>query len=142
MAANIIDTDEQVRRSALQADFGPVPPHWPKYARMCELLMSYSGRLDRERLFSFLRDHIPEPKEASICGHNATLDGFRFSPTLNRAWFIPGPPCQHEASEYELSACLAFIDALIAATRDGLDHARVDGGDEIDRRVQIRFGHA
>ena len=102
MAANIIYTDEQVRRSALQADFGPVPPHWPKYARMCDLLMSYSGRLDRERLFSFLRDHVPEPKEASICGHNATLDGFLFSPTLNRAWFIPGPPCQHEASEYEI----------------------------------------
>jgi isopenicillin-N N-acyltransferase-like protein len=102
MAANIIYTDEEVRRSAHQEDFGPLPPFWAKYARMCELLLSHSGRITREHLFAFMRDHVPEPKWASICGHNGTLDGFLFSPSLGEAWFIPGPPCQNEAQQYQV----------------------------------------
>jgi len=101
-AANIMYTDEQVRRASQQDEPGLPPPHWAKYARMCELLLSYSGRLDRETLFGFMRNHVAEPKWASICGHNGTLDGFLFSPSSNQAWFIPGPPCRHEAQAFEL----------------------------------------
>jgi hypothetical protein len=62
--------------------------------------------MDRDILTSFLRDHVEDPRTASICCHPdgaepsfawGTLDGLIFSPSLNQVWFIPGPPCRNQA---------------------------------------------
>jgi hypothetical protein len=106
MAANIIYTDEAVRQSVQQEEEGALLVYWPKYARMCQLLLSYSGRLTRDLLLSFMRGHLPDLPNHSTCEHGErgwTLDGMLFSPTAQKAWFLPGPPCTSDkVHEYAL----------------------------------------
>lgn len=102
--AHALFTAEGVRATVGQPDAGRAVGYHARYARLCELLLSHSGRMDHNVLAGFLRDHVEETATASICRHPdetksewawGTLDGLLFSPSLNQSWFIPGPPCQN-----------------------------------------------
>jgi len=107
MASHWIYVDEDVRRAAHGELPGAELPANARYDRMCKLLLSNSGRLSRDKLFSFQRDHAHGVAAAAICCHQpganaGTMDAMLFSPSQGKAWFTPGPPCQNQPQMFEV----------------------------------------
>lgn len=106
-AAHWIYIDPDVRRVAHGEALGAELPANPRYDRICKMLMSNSGRLSWELLSAFQRDHANGNADAAICCHRpganaGTMDAFIFSPSQGKAWFTPGPPCQHQPQMFEV----------------------------------------
>ncbi|MCG3148987.1 MAG: hypothetical protein PCFJNLEI_02439 [Verrucomicrobiae bacterium] len=105
VASHWIYTDPEVRRLAHGEPVGTELPANPRYDRMCKLLLSQSGELTRAKLFALQADHAHGEAPAAICCHSpgadaGTMEAFLFSPSLNQAWFTPGPPCQNQPQQF------------------------------------------
>ena len=67
---------------------GQLVKRHPQCQRMCELLESGKGNLDRPALQGFFGDH-----KSTICKHNGTLDSMLFNCTTKEAYVSRGPGC-------------------------------------------------
>jgi hypothetical protein len=75
------------RKMTATAKDQPVKRH-AQCQRMCDLLSSGKGKLDRGMLQGFFGDH-----ESTICKHSGTLDAMLFNCTTKEAYVSRGPGC-------------------------------------------------